>query len=217
MLTFKEKVRFMFKALVAALLFSLQSIVYGGWAVSVMFIPLLPYLVGIINEYMRGYSPNLERDIYLMLFDMELIVGRAIAMIGFAVFLVATFQFLRERKKKGLIRTGLYSVVRHPQYLGIITTTIGLNVMVFTLFGNQPEPACLWLVQVAGYIGLAKYEERHLKKKFPEQFYYYKNNAPFIFPIKCPSRMPETLFTLLIASIIALIFLTFPFHLPHIL
>lgn len=66
--TFEEKVRFVFKALVTALLFSLQSIVYGGWAISLMAIPLLPYLVGIVNEYMSGQGPNLERDLYLMLF-----------------------------------------------------------------------------------------------------------------------------------------------------
>jgi len=214
---FKEKVRFVFKALITALLFSLQSIVYGGWAISVMAIPLLPYLIGIINEYMRGHNPNLERDVYLMLLAREFIVGRLIAIVGFAIFLVAAFQFLRERKEARLIRTGLYSVVRHPQYLGIIIITIGLNVMVFTLFGNQLKPICLWLVQVAGYIGLAKYEERHLGKKFSEQFRNYKNAVPFMFPIKCPSKIPETLFTLLIAFIITLIFLIFPFQLLRIL
>lgn len=97
--TFEEKVRVVFKALVTALLFSLQSIVYGSWAISVMAIPLLPYLVGIINEYMGGQGPNLERNLYLMLFAREFIVGRVIATIGLAIFLAAAFQFLRERKK----------------------------------------------------------------------------------------------------------------------
>ncbi|MGC9095223.1 MAG: methyltransferase family protein [Candidatus Bathyarchaeia archaeon] len=216
MSTFKEKVRFVFKALVTALLFSLQSIVYGGWAISVMFVPLLLYLVGIINDYMRGYSPNLERDVHLMFFARDFIVGRVIAVVGFAIFFVAAFQFLREHKKAGLIKTGLYSVVRHPQYLGIIIITIGLNVMVFTRFGSQPKSICLWLVQVAGYIGLAKYEERRLEKKFSEHFRNYKNSVPFMFPIKAPSKIPETLFTLLIAFIISLMFLTFPFHILRI-
>lgn len=92
MSTFKEKVRFVFKALITALLFSLQSIVYGGWAISVMFVPLLPYLTGMVSEYMRGYGPNLERT-YLMLFAREFIVGRVIAMVGFAIFLVAASEF----------------------------------------------------------------------------------------------------------------------------
>lgn len=88
--------------------------------------------------------------------------------------------------------------------------------MVFTLSGNQLKPICLWLVQVAGYIGLAKYGEKHLKKKFPEQFHHYKYDVAFIFPIKCSTKIPESLFTLLIALVISLIFLTFPFHLLRI-
>jgi protein-S-isoprenylcysteine O-methyltransferase Ste14 len=107
---------------------------------------------------------------------------------------------------------GLYSLVRHPQYFGIIIITVGLNVMVLTL-GNRPEPIFLWLVQVAGYIILAKYEEKHLEKEFAEQFRRYKATVPFMLPIKCPSKIPETMFTLLIAVIIAFIFLIFPFNL----
>jgi len=93
-------------------------------------------------------------------------VGRIIAIAGVIIFLLAALQFLEERAKgTRLIKTGLYSLVRHPQYFGIIIITIGLNVMVLTL-NNRPEPIFLWLVQVAGYIILAKYEEKHFEKEF---------------------------------------------------
>jgi len=82
----KEKARLIFESLITALLFSLQNIVYGGWAISVMAIPLLPYLVGLINTYMQGISFNLERDIYLLFFDKEFIVGRIIAIVGVVIF-----------------------------------------------------------------------------------------------------------------------------------
>jgi len=210
----REKVRLVLESLVTALLFGLQSIVYGDWAISVMAIPLLPYLVWLANDFMHGVSPNLEWDIYLLFFDREFMVGRIIAIVGVVIFLMAAFQFLRERAKgKRLIKTGLYSLVRHPQYFGIILITIGLNVMVLTIGSNQLELIFLWLVQVAGYMILAKYEEKHLEKEFGEQFRRYKATVPFMFPIKCPSKIPETMFTLLIAVIIAFIFLTFPFNL----
>jgi protein-S-isoprenylcysteine O-methyltransferase Ste14 len=143
-------------------------------------------------------------------------VGRIIAIVGVVIFLMAAFQFLRERAKgKRLIKTGLYSLVRHPQYFGIIIITIGLNVMVMvlTIGSNQLELIFLWLVQVAGYMILAKYEEKHLEKEFGEQFRRYEATVPFMLPIKGPSKIPETMFTLLIAVIIAFIFLTFPFNL----
>ena len=216
MSSLREKVRLVLESLVTALLFGLQSIVYGDWAISVMAIPLLPYLVWLANDFMQGVSPNLEWDIYLLFFDREFMVGRIIAIVGVVIFLMAAFQFLRERAKgKRLIKTGLYSLVRHPQYFGIIIITIGLNVMVMvlTIGSNQLELIFLWLVQVAGYMILAKYEEKHLEKEFAEQFRRYEATVPFMFPIKCPSKIPETMFTLLIAVIIAFIFLTFPFNL----
>lgn len=67
----------------------MQSVVYGGWAISVMSIPLLPYLIMLATGRL-----NLERDINLLFFAKEFIVGRVIALIGFTLFLVAGIQFL---------------------------------------------------------------------------------------------------------------------------
>jgi protein-S-isoprenylcysteine O-methyltransferase Ste14 len=187
--------------------------VYGDWAISIMATPLLLYLVGLIYDYVHEVSPNIEWDIYLLFVAREFIVGRLIAFVGVVIFLLATFQFLRERiKGTGLVVTGLYSLVRHPQYFGIIIVTIGLNVMVLML-GSHLLPIFLWLVQVAGYIILARYEEKQLEREFAEQFRRYKATVPFMIPVKCPSKIPETVFTLLIALIIAFIFITFPFNL----
>ena len=159
----------MFEAVLTAILFTLQSIVYGGWAISVMSIPLLPYLVILMTGH-----PNLERDINLMLFAKEFTVGRMIALIGFTVFLVAGVQFLMDRARGvGFTKTGLYSVVRHPQYAGIVITTIGLTVMVLTLHGD-PQVILLWLIQILGYVILARYEESHLEKRYGEKFGQYR-------------------------------------------
>lgn len=209
--TLKEKVRHLFEAMFTAILFTLQSIVYGGWAISVMSIPLLPYLVIL----MRGH-PNLEREINLLFFARDFMVGRMIALIGFTVFLLAGIQFLRDRARGvRFIKTGLYSVVRHPQYTGIIIITIGLTVMVLTL-GSNPQIILLWLIQILGYVILARYEESYLEKRYGETFRQYKRYVPFMFPVKCPSKIPETLFTILIAFIIGFVFLVFPFDLIRI-
>ena len=209
--TLKEKVRLLLEAMFTALLFTTQSIVYGGWAISVMSIPLLPYLV----TYMTGH-PNLDRDINLLFFAKEYMVGRMIALIGFTVLLLAGIQFLRDRARGlSLIQTGLYSVVRHPQHTGIIIVTIGLTVMVLSL-SSDPLVIFLWLMQILGYIILARYEESHLEKRHGENFRQYKRDAPFMFPVKCPSKIPETLFTILLAVIISFVFLVFPFDLIRI-
>jgi len=209
--TLKEKVRLLLQAILTALLFTLQSIVYGGWAISVMSIPLLPYLITLLTGH-----PNLELDINLLFFAREFMVGRMIALIGFTVLLLAGVQFLRYRARGvGLIKTGLYSVVRHPQYTGIIIITIGLTVMVQTLQSN-PQIILSWLIQILGYVILARYEESHLEKRFGENFRQYKRDVSFIFPVRCPSKIPETLFTILIAVIISFVLLIFPFDLIRI-
>ena len=209
--TLKEKVRLLLEAMLTALLFTMQSIVYGGWAISVMSIPLLPYLVILMTGH-----PNLDRDINLLFFAKEFMVGRMIALIGFTVLLLAGIQFLRDRARcVSLIQTGLYSVVRHPQYTGIIIVTIGLTVMVLSLSRN-PRVIFLWLMQILGYVILARYEESHLEKRHGENFRQYKRDVPFMFPVKCPSKIPETLFTILLAVIISFVFLVFPFDLIRI-
>jgi protein-S-isoprenylcysteine O-methyltransferase Ste14 len=209
--TLKGKVRLLLEAMFTALLFTTQSIVYGGWAISVMSIPLLPYLVTYMTDH-----PNLDRDIKLLFFAKEYMVGRMIALIGFTVFLLAGIQFLRDRARGvSLIQTGLYSVVRHPQHTGIIIVTIGLTVMVLSLSSN-PRVIFLWLMQILGYVILARYEESHLEKRHGENFRQYKRDVPFMFPVKCPSKIPETLFTILLAIIISFVFLVFPFDLIRI-
>ena len=212
--TLKEKIRHLLEAILTAVLFGTQTILNAGWAISVMSMPLLPYLV----YFLKGQA-NPEREIQVLLFSKEFMVGRIIALIGLIVLLLAGVQFLWNRAKGvGLINTGAYSVVRHPQFTGIIIITIGLTVMVLTLrLGvNQPQIIGLWMIQILGYIGIARYEETHLLKRFGESFRQYKRDVPFMFPIKCPSRIPETLFTILIAALICCFLLFFPYDLIRI-
>jgi len=132
--------------------------------------------------------------------------------------LVAAAQLLWSRHKRDpFITTGAYSVVRHPQFTGIIIVTFGLTVMVLT---NSTESlfqtAGLWLVQILGYIALARYEEWRLTKKFGDGYREYKQKVPFLFPIKSPSRIPETLFTFFAAILLFVVLLILPYELIRI-
>jgi protein-S-isoprenylcysteine O-methyltransferase Ste14 len=194
----REEVRRFLEAVLAAVLFGSQSIVDAGWAISVVSMPLLPCLVC----FLRGQA-NPGREVQALFFSREFLVGRVIALIGFMVLLLAAVQFLWNRASGvGLVRTGAYCVVRHPEFTGIIIVTAGLTVMVLTLGGNQLQIMELWMMQVLGYIGIARYEETHLLNRFGEGFSRYKRDVPLMFPIKCPSRISETVFTVMIAVLI---------------
>jgi protein-S-isoprenylcysteine O-methyltransferase Ste14 len=207
-----SKIRHFLEAALTALLFALQNIIYGGYCISIMFIPLFAYILSL------GMSqPNLQRDINVLFFSKEFMFGRVVALVGFIILLIAGSQLIRGYvKHAGLVKTGLYSIVRHPQYTGIAVMTLGMTIMAMTL-SPAPQPVFMWMIQMIGYIALARYEEWHLEKKCIWNYSEYKQHVPFIFPVKCPSKIPETVFSILMSAMIAFILLIFPYDLIRIL
>jgi len=53
--------------------------------------------------------------------------GRIVAIAGLVIFLIALIQFISGRGR--LVTSGLYSVVRHPQYFGITVIALGISMM----------------------------------------------------------------------------------------
>jgi len=126
--------------------------------------------------------------------------GRVVALVGFIIFLTALVQMLKARRKE-LLTGGLYSVVRHPQYFGIIVVTLGLTIMSIQWSGSKLNVVLVWFIGVLGYVLLAGYEERYLSRRFEKEYQQYKQKVPFIFPISI-SRIPEPVLTLTIALMI---------------
>ena len=207
----------MLEAVFTVLLFGTQTILNAGNAISIMAVPLLPYLFYLLTGA-GNYPEALKTQIWAMFYLDTFIVGRLIAVVGAAVLLVAAVQLLWcHIKGVEVIKTGAYSVVRHPQFTGIIIITFGLTVMVLTNSTSSLfQTAGLWLIQVLGYIALARYEEWRLLKKYGDDFYQYKQKVPFLLPIKSPLRIPETLFTIIIATIIFAVLLFLPYDLIRI-
>ena len=133
--------------------------------------PLNPLFVFPQTQWLlKEIVPNY--DVYLPLFFL----GICLFALGLIIFTVAFIQFLRGKQ---LITSGLYSIVRHPQYLGIIISTFG-----FTLLQNIMKLITLisWAILVFSYIWLARREETSLQEKYGEEFLTYKRKVPFILP-----------------------------------
>ena len=118
-----------------------------------------------------------------------------IVVVGLLIFIKASIRFLKGRGE--LITTGLYSVVRHPQYFGITLIALGSSIL---FKGYPPDP----LFIVIGYILLAAYEERNLLREYEGKYLEYKQRTPFIFPIPCPSKINEFIFSIILAFLIFL-------------
>ena len=79
-----------------------------------------------------------------------------------------------------------------------------VNISSLTLIG-------LWFLQVIGYIGIAKYEDWRLSKKFRDDYLQYKRKVPLLFPVKSPKLIPEILFTILLVAILCIAIYLLPY------
>ncbi|MEM3871201.1 MAG: DUF1295 domain-containing protein [Nitrososphaeria archaeon] len=191
------KLRRLIEVLTSAFLFLFQYVPVSGPWYGLMVFPLVFYVFGFFWSIPEFREPQF----YLFLFEPRIMFGRVVALVGLIIFLTAFIQTLRMRRKR-LLTSGLYSVVRHPQYFGIIVMTLGLTIMSIQWSGMEPKVLLMWLIEVLGYCLLASYEERCLLNKHGKEYRQYKQKVPFIFPISV-SRMPEPILTLTVALIIA--------------
>lgn len=213
----RPKVWNLLKTILVALLFSTQHIIDAGRAISFGIMPIMQYIYGVLIGDAR-----VEREIQVILFSNEFIVGRIIAIVGAAVLLLTAVQYFQNRTKHDFIKVGIFSKVRHPQFMGIIFVGLGLTVMTLTYNGGGRFETFLmvtgtWLIQALCYITIAKLEEWKLTKRFKEKYNQYQQKVPFMFPIKGPLRIPETLFTIVITVLIYVLLIVFPYQLIRVI
>jgi protein-S-isoprenylcysteine O-methyltransferase Ste14 len=79
--------------------------------------------------------------------------------------------------KGKLVTTGLYSRTRHPQYLGFLLLTLGMNLEWTTIF-----TLILWPFLAVLYYHLAKTEDKENQEQFGEEYLKYKQTVPAFFP-----------------------------------
>lgn len=103
-------------------------------------------------------------------------IGMCLSAIGLVIFTIAFIQFLRH---KGFITSGLYSIVRHPQYVGLILSTLGLTLVQYDL---RLITAISWIIVAVSYGWLARREEASLKEEYGEKFVAYTRRVPFMLP-----------------------------------
>jgi protein-S-isoprenylcysteine O-methyltransferase Ste14 len=106
------------------------------------------------------------------------ILGSVFFVAGMLIFLVcATQVYIGKLFRKGVATKGFYTIIRHPQYLGLGLAALGLAIMwprflTLTLFG----------VMLFLYYLLAKDEERRMMNRFGESYIAYMNRTGMFFP-----------------------------------
>lgn len=119
-------------------------------------------LAGIIGE-----------DLFFMVFhpisDLMIAAGALLVMFGWQKI---------HSSQQGLVTTGLYAYVRHPQYLGFLVITLGMLIQWVTL-----PTLLLWPLLLVLYFRLAKQKEKEMEEKFGEKYREYKIRVPMLLPL----------------------------------
>lgn len=79
--------------------------------------------------------------------------------------------------KDRIVTTGIYRNVRHPQYLGFLLITLGMNILWITI-----STLVLWPILVILYYRLAREEEKEMEIRFGEAYQKYERMVPMFIP-----------------------------------
>lgn len=118
--------------------------------------------------------PNLFADFYPVAFPLRF-AGSVLIFAGFVIIYLGWKKIHSAGDR--LVKTGIYSHIRHPQYVGLLLLTFGQMVQWPTLTGMA-----LWPFLAAVYYRLARKEERDMLNLFGKEYEQYCSNVPRFFP-----------------------------------
>jgi protein-S-isoprenylcysteine O-methyltransferase Ste14 len=106
------------------------------------------------------------------------ILGSVFFVAGVLIFLVCAVQvYAGKLLKRGVAIKGFYTIIRHPQYLGLGLAALGLAIM-----WPRFLTLTLFAVMLFLYYLLAKDEERRMTNRFGESYISYMNRTGMFFP-----------------------------------
>ncbi|MCB0748483.1 MAG: isoprenylcysteine carboxylmethyltransferase family protein [Ignavibacteriae bacterium] len=87
-----------------------------------------------------------------------------------------------------LVNEGIYSYIRHPQYIGLFLVTLGFFIQWPTMI-----TLVMWPILMLTYFRLSMREETNLANKFGNEFYEYKKYVPAFFPTNKNIKMHKNI------------------------
>ncbi|HED16355.1 MAG TPA: isoprenylcysteine carboxylmethyltransferase family protein [Gammaproteobacteria bacterium] len=109
---------------------------------------------------------------------LSMLLGYAFLIVGIGLFVQGWRALHHARQQNRLVTTGLYSLIRHPQYTGLFIGLFGEGVVHWpTLFSVGLFP-----IIVLAYVLLARSEEKRVIEQFGDEYRSYQQQVPMFFP-----------------------------------
>ncbi len=96
---------------------------------------------------------------------------------GIAGLQEVTLRVAETHRAERVVTTGVYSIVRHPQYTGGLLTHTGVSFLLSAWFSLASTP----LMVLLNYLISAK-EEKELVREFGEEYEEYRKRVPMFIP-----------------------------------
>ena len=108
---------------------------------------------------------------------IEMLLGYTIIILGISILIQGWKQVHRASREGRLASDGLYAVVRHPQYTGILLAVFGQLIHWPTILTLALFPVIVWV-----YVRLARKEEARMINQFGDEYRAYQERVPTFFP-----------------------------------
>ncbi len=204
-----ERVRPSFLRVAGYLVLLFQSLPPCGVWTGLMTVPLISYLVMVVSSL----PVSLPSAFYAFFLSSELFLERVTILVGLSILVYSTV-YLRAKRKEGLVTSGPYGLVRHPQYLGTILLTLGLTswsywILTHTFGIGFLSPSMtrdVWFLELFAYVLLAQIEELYLSRTYQEPFENYRKKVPFLIPLlRTDRRYLDVLISILVPALLLLL------------
>jgi len=88
-----------------------------------------------------------------------------------------TLKVAETHKTEKIVTTGVYSIVRHPQYLGALLAHVGISILLSATFSLLFTPLMVILIYL-----ISRKEEEELTKEFGKEYENYEERVPMLIP-----------------------------------
>lgn len=189
-MTIVQKIRTTFLRISGYLVPLIQQIPTLGIYTGLMTLPMLMLLVILFTQFPLSIIGAISEFLLMSLMSGSVFIANLVTIIGLLIALYSLIYFHRH-KKDGLVTTGPYRYIRHPQYAGFLLMTFGFTAYCYWWLSNtfgmgwlsKEVTVALWFVQLGIYVALALVEESYLTKQFGDQYTAYKKQVSFLVPL----------------------------------